>query len=201
MTYLALGDSISIDDYTGVPGGGAASQFAKLVNATEFDNRTKDGCTTAGVLEAMARGLGKPDVVTLTASGNDLLVALTGDPPPESIAEDIANRYNQIIARLRRLPCPVIINTVYDPTDGKDHFATEMGLTGDVRLSFDLVNANIRGHAGGNIIVCDLEELFRGRGYWSDNPWITGYIESNFAGATAIADLWHTLHSHHSQPI
>ena len=27
--YLALGDSISIDDYTGVPGGGAPSQLAR----------------------------------------------------------------------------------------------------------------------------------------------------------------------------
>ena len=27
--YVALGDSISIDDYTGVPGGGAASQLAR----------------------------------------------------------------------------------------------------------------------------------------------------------------------------
>ena len=28
-TYVALGDSISIDDYTGLPGGGAASQLAR----------------------------------------------------------------------------------------------------------------------------------------------------------------------------
>ena len=30
VRYLALGDSISIDDHTEVAGGGAASQFAKL---------------------------------------------------------------------------------------------------------------------------------------------------------------------------
>ena len=34
MNYLALGDSISIDDYTEVAGGGAASQFARLIGAT-----------------------------------------------------------------------------------------------------------------------------------------------------------------------
>jgi hypothetical protein len=32
--YLALGDSISIDDYTGVPDGGAASQLARQAYRT-----------------------------------------------------------------------------------------------------------------------------------------------------------------------
>ncbi len=52
MNYLALGDSISIDTYTGQADGGAASQFAKLIGTTEFQNLTRDGRTTAGVLEA-----------------------------------------------------------------------------------------------------------------------------------------------------
>lgn len=199
MNYLALGDSISIDDYTGVEDGGAASQFARLVAAAGFDNRTKDGCTTAGVLEAMSVGLGEPDVVTLTACGNDLLVALTSDLPAEAVAADIAERYNRIIEELRGLPCPVIINTVYDPTDGQDHLAAELGLTGDVRAAFDLVNENIRSCAGGNIVVSDLELLFSGHGYWSKSPWITGYIEPNLDGATAIAGHWRKLYAHYMQ--
>ncbi len=55
MNYLALGDSISIDTYTGRADGGAASQFARLIRATEFQNLTRDGRTTAGVLEAWAK--------------------------------------------------------------------------------------------------------------------------------------------------
>ena len=43
MNYLALGDSISIDDYTGQAGGGAASQFARLIGATRFENLTMNG--------------------------------------------------------------------------------------------------------------------------------------------------------------
>src|SRR6478672_1456416 len=46
--YLALGDSISIDDYTGVHGGGAVSQLAHRLGA-ELVDRTRDGNTTHGV--------------------------------------------------------------------------------------------------------------------------------------------------------
>jgi hypothetical protein len=43
--YLALGDSISIDDYTGVRGGGAASQLARKLGL-ELIDLTRDGNTT-----------------------------------------------------------------------------------------------------------------------------------------------------------
>jgi hypothetical protein len=47
--YLALGDSISIDDYTGVRGGGAASQLARKLGL-ELVDLTLDGNTTQGCL-------------------------------------------------------------------------------------------------------------------------------------------------------
>lgn len=50
MRYLALGDSISIDLYTRVADGGAASQLARLLSASDFENRTFDGATSEGVL-------------------------------------------------------------------------------------------------------------------------------------------------------
>jgi hypothetical protein len=53
-TYLALGDSISIDDYTGVPGGGAPSQLARKLGV-ELVDLTRDGNTTEGVLGDLAR--------------------------------------------------------------------------------------------------------------------------------------------------
>jgi GDSL-like Lipase/Acylhydrolase family len=70
--YLALGDSISIDDYTGVHGGGAASQLARKLRV-ELIDLTRDGNTTHGVLADLARAPAAADVVTLTAGGNDLL--------------------------------------------------------------------------------------------------------------------------------
>jgi hypothetical protein len=62
-TYLALGDSISIDDYTGVPGGGAPSQLARKLGV-ELADLTRDGNTTEGVLGDLARAPAAADVVT-----------------------------------------------------------------------------------------------------------------------------------------
>jgi hypothetical protein len=47
--YLSLGDSISIDDYTGVRGGGPPSQLARKLGV-ELIDLTRDGNTTHGVL-------------------------------------------------------------------------------------------------------------------------------------------------------
>jgi hypothetical protein len=44
-TYLALGDSISTDDHTGVRGGGAPSQLARKLGV-ELVDLTRDGNTT-----------------------------------------------------------------------------------------------------------------------------------------------------------
>jgi lysophospholipase L1-like esterase len=83
--YLALGDSISIDDYTGVSGGGAASQLARMASL-ELIDLTRDGNTTDGVLADLARAPGAADIVTITAGGNDLLRRRRAayDPGPAS---------------------------------------------------------------------------------------------------------------------
>lgn len=68
-TYLALGDSMSIDDYTGIVGGGAARQFyACLGEGWTLDDRTLDGCRMQHVPSD-----GRGEVITLTIGGNDLL--------------------------------------------------------------------------------------------------------------------------------
>src|SRR6266576_2255369 len=82
MIYLALGDSMSIDDYTGVIGGGAVNQFAALISATQVLNLTRDGQTTEGVIESLTTVFVKPDIVTMTAGGNDFLqAAFCGSDP------------------------------------------------------------------------------------------------------------------------
>src|SRR5881227_4230849 len=107
--YLALGDSISIDNYTGVPGGGAASQLARKLGVDLVD-LTRDGNTTQGVLADLARAPASADVVTLTAGGNDLL----GGESPRAILR----RLHQIAERIEPLGARVIVNTIYDPSDG-----------------------------------------------------------------------------------
>jgi len=184
--YLALGDSISIDYYTGVTGGGAASQLARRLQADPFSDLTRDGNTTGGVLIDLGRIPGKPDVVTLTAGGNDLLM---GQP-----AEPILANLERIAEALDGLSAPVLLNTVYDPTDGDDDLSSEVGLPREMRLRYNALNGGIRELARRRgYLLADLEPLFHGHGVRSRECWFVHVIEPNLAGATAIAEHWHEL--------
>ena len=120
--YLALGDSISIDDYTGVPGGGAPSQLARKLGVVELVNLTCDGNTTQGVLADLTRAPAAADAVTLTAGGNDLL----GGEQPRAILR----RLHQIAQRIEPLEARVVLNTIYDPSDGdNDVGRRQLGLS------------------------------------------------------------------------
>jgi lysophospholipase L1-like esterase len=188
--YLALGDSISIDDYTGVRGGGAPSQLARKLGI-ELVDLTRDGNTTQGVLADFARAAAAADVVTLTAGGNDLL---HGDRP-----RAILRRLHLIAERIQPLGDRVVLNTVYDPSDGdNDVGRRELGLsrlaTIELRRRLNAVNGGIaklaREHG---FLVADLERLFHGHGVASNEPWFAQVIEPNLAGATAIAEHWYEL--------
>ena len=119
--YLALGDSISIDDYTGVRGDGAAAQLSRKLGV-ELVDLTRDGNTTHGVLADLAAAPATADVVTLTAGGNDLLSG--------ALPRAILRRLYQIARRIQPLGARVIINTIYDPTDGDNEVGRhELGLS------------------------------------------------------------------------
>jgi lysophospholipase L1-like esterase len=188
--YLALGDSISIDDYTGVHGGGAVSQLAHRLGA-ELVDRTRDGNTTHGVLADLARAPAAADVVTLTAGGNDLLLG--------HLPRAILRRLQQIAEPIQLFRARVVVNTIYDPSDGdNDAGRREMGLSRfaaiELRRRLNAVNGGIvklaREHG---FLLADLERLFHGHGVASDEPWFVNVIEPNLAGATAIAEHWHEL--------
>jgi lysophospholipase L1-like esterase len=188
--YLAVGDSISIDDYTGVHGGGAASQLARKLRI-ELVDLTVDGNTTHGVLADLARAPAAADVVTLTAGGNDLL---GGDLP-----RAILRRLHQIAQRIEPLGARVVVNTIYDPSDGdNDVGRRELGLSWlaaiELRRRLNALNRGIAELAAEHdFLLADLERLFHGHGVASDDPWFVQVIEPNLAGATAIAENWHEL--------
>jgi lysophospholipase L1-like esterase len=199
MNYLALGDSISIDTYTGTPDGGAASQFARLVGATAFQNLTRDGRTTAGVLDAWGEVTIRPDVVTLTAGGNDFLqgafAVLNGRGAWEAVSGEPLANLERISDRLAAFGCPVLLSTVYDPTDGDDSLIASFGMTQPARAAFVALNEGIRALARRRgFLLSDLEALFHGHGAAAPDPWIVSHIEPNLAGATAIARHWHGLY-------
>ena len=185
--YLALGDSISIDDYTGVRGGGAPSQLARKLEIDLVD-LTRDGNTTHGVLTDLLRAPAAADVVTLTAGGNDLL----GGEHPRAILR----RLRQIGQRIEPLGARVVINTIYDPSDGDNDLGRrELGLsrlaTLELRRRLNAVNRGIATLARERgFLLADLERLFHGHGVASTDPWFVNVIEPNLAGATAIAEHW-----------
>jgi lysophospholipase L1-like esterase len=186
VRYLALGDSISIDYWTAVPAGGAASQFAARLGAreAEFVNLTRDGNMSEGVLADLERSTFRPEVVTLTVGGNDL--ALAGRP-----ARQILPAIVRIAEEVAFFNCPVILNTVYDPTDGDDAVGVAMGLSESLRPEFNQLNDGIRQLAADRgFLLSDLERLFRGNGAAAPQPWIHHAIEPNYTGASAIAAHW-----------
>jgi acyl-CoA thioesterase-1 len=192
--YVALGDSISIDDYTGVPGGGAASQLARRLGV-ELVDLTLDGNTTRGVLADLDRAPPAAVIVTLTSGGNDLL---GGDRPFA-----ILRRLDRIAQRIGPLGARVVVNTVYDPSDGhNDVGRRELGLsrlaTIELRRRLNALNRGIATLAATHgFLLADLERLFHGHGVASGDSWFVDVIEPNLAGATAIAEHWYELLSRH----
>jgi hypothetical protein len=177
--YLALGDSISIDDYTGVLGGGATSQLARML-VLDLVDLTRDGNTTQGVLTDLARA---------PAAANVL-----GHLP-----RAILRRLHQIAELIQALGARTVVNTIYDPSDGdNDAGRREMGLSRfaaiELRRRLNAVNGGIVKLARERgFLLADLEQLFHGHGVASNDPWFVQVIEPNLAGATAIAERWHEL--------
>lgn len=192
MRYLALGDSISIDYWTGIEGGGAVNQFAAKIGArgADLQDLTADGRTAAGVVDDLERIRIRPEVITLTAGGNDFLLGR----PTQQICENLS----KIAERLAGYGCPVLLSTIYDPTDGDDRIGAQMGIDPAQRAEYERINDHLRALARErSFILSDLQKLFLGNGLASRHPWIHHGIEPNHMGATAIAGHWLGLYAAH----
>ena len=142
--------------------------------------------------------------MTLTAGGNDFLQGAWQAVNTQSgwnavSAEPLAN-LEQIADKLSAFACPVILNTVYDPTDGVNSVLGAFGLAADTadqaRAAFNALNNGIRALAARRgFLLSDLETLFHGHGVASADPWIVSHIEPGLAGATIIARHWHALYA------
>ncbi len=139
--YVALGDSISIDEYAGGPGRGGASLLARNRDddfpdwagrdlATRrpdwpFHLLATDGATSTSVLDRQLPRLAAldsaPDLVTLTIGGNDLLMAYGESRlARDVIAHVVANVDRIVTAVLGAMAADgaLVLGTVYDPSDG-----------------------------------------------------------------------------------
>ncbi|HEY3052080.1 MAG TPA: SGNH/GDSL hydrolase family protein [Thermoanaerobaculia bacterium] len=212
MRYIALGDSISIDDYpqheTGRSGLGAASLFYRnddeywpefrrrdlstLRPGTTFLNLTADGATTDDVLRAPLPHVNEEAIVTVTAGGNDMLMHLRAPHPPAQLVEGMIERIERILQRLEAHR--VFLGTVYDPSDGTnmlygerlDREAQWLAQFNDAIRRIAVSRKNVR--------LIDIHRHFLGHGitapvrerwYWSEL-----IFEPNARGASEVRRLW-----------
>jgi hypothetical protein len=193
--YVALGDSISIDDYSGGPGRGGASLFfanrdedfpewcgRDLLTADRhatFSLLATDGATTRTLVDAQLPRLSTlpvpPTLVTVTIGGNDLLGAY-GDT---RAARDVIGRVQAAVAHalseIGRLLGPsgrMAVGTVYDPSDGTGD-AGRLGLPPwpDAVAVIEELNDGLRGVAAREgAAVAEIGEHFRGHGLLAGDP-------------------------------
>jgi lysophospholipase L1-like esterase len=222
LLYTALGDSMSIDVYAGGPGRGAASLLHRnrdidfpdwagrdlATNGYELLDLTYDGATTAGVLERQLPRLDRrPQLVTITMGGNDLMGAYGDTAAAESVIEVIAERGEQILSHLTTGPGDpprLLVTTVYDPSDGTGALpGGALPPWPDAPRLLGALNEVLTGlaHRHG-AEVADVHARFRGHGVQAGDPgqpdprpanrdlWYCGVIEPNAWGAHEIRRTW-----------
>ncbi len=193
--YVALGDSISIDDYSGGPGrGGASLLFANrdedfpdwrgrdlrsTAPGTTFTLLASDGATTRTLLEAQLPRLAalpaRPGLVTLTIGGNDLLGAYGDTAAAREVVARVSAALDRAVPAIGAVLAPggrVVVGTVYDPSDGTGD-AGRLGLPpwpDAVALIGELNEALRRGAARHGAAVAEIAEHFRGHGLAAGDP-------------------------------
>lgn len=140
--YVALGDSMSIDEYAGGPNLGAASLLYRnndelyaefcgqdLVHfnpSIKFHKAAWDGCTTRQLLfwmNQLPRST-EPTLLTLTIGGNDLLGWLRDGvhtlEAATPLIHDYSSRLIEILTGIHdKYPNSyLLLGNIYDPTDG-----------------------------------------------------------------------------------
>lgn len=174
-TYLALGDSMSIDDYTGVVGGGAARQFhRRLPGDWELIDETYDGCVIDGV-PVDRQG----ELITLTIGGNDLLLRqehyLTGGMP------DFQRDHLRLLEAIRAAnpAATFIVGNIYGP---------QTPLPAAQQAGLDAANEMIaKNVAAVGAELADIFSTFFGH----EQEYLCFEIEPNLRGAEVIAGLFH----------
>jgi len=223
-TYVSLGDSMSIDDYAGGPGRGAAS----LLNRNRDDDfpdwagrdlrgltarhLARDGATTSDVLYSQLPTVDEPPaLVTISMGGNDLLIAFGNTAAAEVAIHTVVALGHGVLGRLRQLAgaVPIVVTTVYDPSDGLGVIGDSDSLSWpDGPALIQMLNDELAKLAGTyNALVADVYSHFLGHGQRQGDVaqldarptdrdmWYCGLIEPNAWGAHQIRTVWwQTLH-------
>jgi lysophospholipase L1-like esterase len=190
--YVALGDSISIDDYSGGPGRGGPSLLLRnrdddfpewrgrdLLSRdarAELSLLATDGATTRTLLDSQLARLEHlprpPSLVTLTIGGNDLLGTYGDSDRAQAlfprIAEAVATTLQHPLLQEPR----VAVGTVYDPSDGTgDAAALRLPPWPDAVVMIGELNDVLRTVAAEHgAAVAEVAELFQGHGLRAGDP-------------------------------
>ena len=155
-----------------------------------------------------------PRVVTLTVGGNDVLGAYGDTRRALEVVGVVRARVARVLDRLNALIAPgdpVVVGTVYDPSDGTGE-TWRVGLPSwpDVVDVVAELNAALRAVASERgSVVADIHGRFLGHGLQAGNPaqpdarpgdralWYCDVIEPNAWGADAVrAAFWEALQGH-----
>lgn len=219
MRYIALGDSISIDDYpqheTGKKGLGAAALFHRNDDAhwpefrgldlttrhrdIAFQNLATDGATSDDVIRRQLPRIvhdDQPAIVTVTAGGNDMLTHLRSPAPLARLVESITERIERIVQSLTStLPASLILlGNVYDPSDGTNELYGERldREAGWLAQFNDSLSRIAQSHA--RVRLIDIHRHFLGHGVTARETerwyWSGLIFEPNARGASEVRRLW-----------
>ncbi len=173
-TYLALGDSMSIDQYTGVRGGGAVSQFYKwLGESWLLDDRSADMCRMRYVPTD-----GHGQVITLTIGGNDLIADV--QHYLENGLDSFADEHLALLQSIRNVnpDALFIVGNVYAPQTP----LTEQ-MSGALEAANTIIAANVQS-VGARL--ADIRKTCAGH----EQDYLCHDIEPSLEGATMIAELF-----------
>ncbi len=172
--YLALGDSMSIDDYTGVEGGGAVNQFFESIgDCWELNDRTFDGCQMEGVPRD-----GCGDLVTLTIGGNDLL--WNKEKYLREGLGEFATEHKTLLVGIRKAnpDATFIVGDIYSPAEPLSDFESSV-----LKEANAIIQANCQ-EVGAHL--AGIHKAFQG----NEQTFLCMGIEPTFQGAKTIADLF-----------
>jgi lysophospholipase L1-like esterase len=195
VVYAALGDSMSIDDYAGGRGRGAASLLwrnrdddfpawaGRDLTTRDATARlvllASDGATSATVageqLGRLRRLQQRPTLATVTMGGNDLLAAYGDATAAGRAIKTVIDNGRLVLASLRALMgprVPIVVATVYDPSDGSGD-AGRLGLPPwpeALELLAELNRALRTLAEDHQVLVADVHARFLGHGLATGNP-------------------------------
>jgi lysophospholipase L1-like esterase len=175
---------MSIDDYTGVRGGGAVNQFFRTLGREwSLDDRTFDGCQMAGVPRE-----GRGDLITLTVGGNDLL--WNRESYLREGIDAFRREHADLLAAIRRVnpDALLIVGDIYEPA---------APLSDAERRGLAAANAAIHWNCQEvQAVAIPIHDTFVGR----SQSFLCLGIEPTLRGATAIAELFEEAYRRHTGP-